>query len=322
MASIPLRKLLAEFPQLGLTLLSGQAGLEQSIQTVDLNRPGLALAGYYKEFASNRIQVFGRGEYGYLCDCSNDQQCCFLDSFFQYSCPGMVFTHNNRPPISVLERSNQHGIPVLVTHLSTHKFTLMYSAIMDELLAPEIEVHGELMDVFGVGILLTGDSGIGKSETAVELIERGHRLVADDLIHIRCISETALFGFPNPMLGHNMELRGIGIVNVRDLFGTGAIRDRIRIDVSVQLLPWEQFQDTDRIATNHYRDILGVRIPELWIPVRPGRNLPVLIETAAINHRSQRMGFDAGSDLAQRQREQIRRNMLASRDYQPGENNA
>lgn len=299
MSTIQVGELVQNNPVLDLRVLAGEAGLENEIQSVDINRPGLALAGYYKNFAKDRLQVFGKGEFAYLADCTLEQNNRILAEFFKYSCKALVFTHNNKPLKEFLTMAQKTATPVLTTSLSTHKFIVHYTHIIEELLAPQSTVHGELIDVFGVGVFLTGPSGIGKSETALELLERGHRLVADDMVQIRCVGESKLFGNAPQNIAHHMELRGIGIINVKDLFGVGAINSRIKLDLNISLQQWDEYDQNnyDRFNPESSCSILGIELPKIILPVRPGSNIPVLIETTAMNHRSKHMGFDAGRQL-------------------------
>ncbi len=308
MSFLEISNLTKKAPELGLSVLAGQGGLGRHIVTIDVNRPGLALAGFYKNFASDRIQVFGKGEHAFLEECSGPEIDRIKAEFFRYKFPGLIFTHDNKPPDSFVETAEKTGTPLLSTPLSTHNFIVGFSKVITEELAPSSSLHGVLIEVFGVGIILMGASGIGKSETALELVERGHRLVADDIINVKCVGNTDLYGSSSDLITHHMELRGIGIINVKDLFGVGAIRGRKRIELVVLLEDWNQTKDYERIGIDdEYVDILGVKVQRLVIPVRPGRNIPVLIETAAINYRARMMGYHAAKDLSDRINEQIQK---------------
>ncbi|MCB1315145.1 MAG: HPr kinase/phosphorylase, partial [Leptospiraceae bacterium] len=277
---------------LELTLKAGEAGLDRHLTSIDVNRPGLALAGFYKNFASDRIQIFGRGEFAYLMESGSEDQSRIIAEFFRYRYPGLVFTHSNIPGERFVAAAEETGTPVFTSSLSTHNFIVHFTHMLEMALAPSTSMHGVLIDVFGVGMLLMGASGIGKSETALELVERGHRLVADDIVQIRCVDETELIGMTSELIQHHMELRGLGIINVKDLFGVGAIRDRSRIDLVMLLEDWDENKEYERLGLeDEFVDILGVKLPRILLPVRPGRNVPILIETAAMNHRSRRMGF-------------------------------
>lgn len=308
MSYIEVARLIQKHKELELEVLAGDAGLDRHLVSIDVNRPGLALAGYYKNFASDRIQVIGRGEFAYLEDMDAEATRRLRAEFFRYPFPGVVFTHHSRPGEPFLKAAEDAGCPVLLTGLSTHNFIVYFTQIMSEALAPSTSIHGVLIDVFGVGILLMGPSGIGKSETALELVERGHRLVADDIVHIRCLGETELIGEASEIVQHHMELRGVGIINVKDLFGVGAILGRCRIDLVIRLEDWDENKEYERLGLEEETvDILGVSIPRTLLPVRPGRNVPILIETTAMNHRSKRMGYHAARELSQRISEEIQR---------------
>ncbi len=306
MSYIEAGQLLEKHVELELTLEAGQGGIGRHLVSIDVNRPGLALAGFYRNFAQDRIQVFGRGETAYLEDCTAADRERIIAEFFRYPHPGLVFTHGNQPPPEFLEAAESTNTPLMTTNLSTHNFIVLFTQYMSEELAPSTSLHGVLIDVFGVGILLMGSSGIGKSETALELVERHHRLVADDIVHIRCVGETELVGRASEVIEHHMELRGVGIINVKDLFGVGAILGRCKIDLVIRMEDWDQKKDYDRLGIEEETvDILGVQVPRILLPVRPGRNVPILIETAAMNHRSKRMGYHAARELSNRINAQI-----------------
>ncbi|MCB1167339.1 MAG: HPr kinase/phosphorylase [Leptospiraceae bacterium] len=292
---------LIQYSELGLRIVSGEEGLQREIRNEDVNRPGLALAGFYRNFAHDRIQVFGQGEHAYLIDCGNELEGRIKEEFFKYQFPALVFTHGNEPPDCFVTKSSATTTPLLQTTLSTHDFILNFNRIITRALAPQTSIHGVLVEVFGMGILLLGPSGIGKSETALELIERGHRLVADDMVHIRHMGKGELVGESDPMIEHHMELRGIGIVNIKDLFGVGAIRKKVQVDLVVFLEDWKEDKEYDRLGIDEQTmDILDVAVPSITLPLRPGRNIPILVETASMNHRSRRMGFHAARSLSER----------------------
>lgn len=299
--------LVARMSDCDLELVAGHSGAEQRITNLDINRPGLALAGHYADFASDRIQIVGKGEYSFLQNCGTEIRSCISEDFFGHQMPGIVFTHGNHPQDLFLSRADEKGIALLKTASSTHDFVVSFTNIMSDVLAERDTIHGVLIDVFGVGILLKGQSGIGKSETALELIERGHRLISDDRVNVKKTTEGTLIGEADPMLGHHMELRGIGIINIKDLFGIGAIRHSVTIDLVIHLEDWNEKTVYDRLGLDEkYTTINEVSIPEILLPVRPGRNLPILIETAAINHRSRRMGNNAAENLSNQLNERIR----------------
>lgn len=319
MSFIEVGQLIQKHPDLGLNVRAGRQGLDRHLTSLDVNRPGLALAGYYREFATDRIQILGRGEHAYLMDSDADNLARIRAEFFRYPFPAVIFTHDNAPPDLFIQAGDELGVPVLATDLSTHNFIVHFTHCMDEALAPSTAIHGVLIDVFGVGILLMGPSGIGKSETALELVERGHRLVADDIVHIRCMGETELWGAASEIVQHHMELRGVGIINVKDLFGVGAILGRCRIDLVIRLEDWDTNKDYERLGLEEETvEILGVSVPRHLLPVRPGRNVPILIETAAMNHRSKRMGYHAARELSNRINREILKKTRPGADSSEG----
>ncbi|MBL8021623.1 MAG: HPr kinase/phosphorylase [Leptospirales bacterium] len=317
MKQIAVAALLEHESGLDLQVVSGHAGLGRMVKSIDVNRPGLALAGFYKNFAYDRIQVFGRGEFAYIEECGNVKQKEIATTFFDFSMPGLVMTHGNQPPECFVRMSESSSIPILATTQSTHNFIMQFHHFMVEELAPSTSVHGVLVEVFGVGILLVGHSGIGKSETALELVERGHRLVADDAVNVRCVAGTDLYGQASELLQYHMEIRGLGIINVKDLFGVGAIRGRKRIELIAELEDWNPEKEYERLGLeDEMTEILGVPVPRITIPVRPGRNVPVLVETAAMNHRSKKMGYHAARVLSDRLREQMEKKKYTSGNAQ------
>ncbi|MDH5656935.1 MAG: HPr(Ser) kinase/phosphatase [Spirochaetia bacterium] len=314
MSFIEVSSLLSIMPNLHLSVVAGKNGLDRHIVTTDVNRPGLALAGFYKNLASKRVQVFGKGEQAFIQDCSEDELERIIAEFFKYKFPALIFTHDTIPPERFIEAAEKSSTPIFRSSYSTHDFIIQYTRVITEELAPSTSIHGVLIEVFGVGVLLMGASGIGKSETAIELIERGHRLIADDIVKIRCLNNTQLYGYTSELIQHHMELRGIGIINVKDLFGVGAIRQSKRLELVVYLEDWDPSKDYERLGLNEETvDILGVQLERLLIPVRPGRNVPILIETAAMNFRSKLMGYHAAKDLSDRIASQIEKKSGSSK---------
>jgi len=284
---------LKEHEALDLRCIAGRVGLGRPIEIPDINRPGLTLSGFYDNFAFKRIQIFGRGESAYLEMMVKQQKVEILSQFFTYDIPCVIFTNSIEPPEIFKELAEKSHCPVLQTDLSSADLTIRLLRALSEVFAPKETVHGVLIEVFGMGVLIQGESGVGKSEAALELIERGHRLVADDAVEIRNVSGNILMGAgSNKIIGHHMEIRGIGIINVAHIFGVGAIRDRKQIQLVVALEPWDSSKDYDRIgAQDTTIEILGVQVPYLKLPVRPGRNIPILIETATMNERLKKMGY-------------------------------
>jgi HPr kinase/phosphorylase len=286
---------------LDLKCLGGRKGLGREISIPDLNRPGLALSGFYDSFAFQRIQLFGRGENAYLTKLESENHWDTLEKFFSFAMPCCIFTHGIMPPTPFMEMAEASGCPVLQTNLFSSEFSTRVLRALTNIFAPRVTMHGVLVEVFGLGILLIGDSGIGKSETALELIERGHRLVADDSVEIHCVNGNILMGSgTNKIIGHHMEIRGLGIINVTHLFGVGAIRDKKQIQLICKLEDWSTDAVYDRIGTEDMSmEILGVKVHVLDIPVKPGRNIPIIIETAAMNERLKKMGYYSAKEFNQ-----------------------
>jgi HPr kinase/phosphorylase len=292
---------LKEHNSLNLRCIGGRKGLSRVIDIPDLNRPGLALSGFYESFASQRVQLFGRGEVAYLRKLAEEGKTDTIERMFSYAIPCCIFTHNLEPDQGFFEEAEKARCPILQTELGTAEFQSRLMRILSDIFAPQKSIHGVLVEVYGQGILILGDSGVGKSETALELIERGHRLVADDVVEMRCVSGNILMGAgANKIIGHHMEIRGLGIINVTHLFGVGAIRDRKQIQLVVVLEEWDSQKSYDRLGMEEQvMEILGVSIPKLEIPVKPGRNIPIIIETAAMNERLKKMGYNSAKEFNQ-----------------------
>ena len=292
---------LKEQNALNLHCIGGREGLARSIAVPDINRPGLPLSGFFESFAWQRIHIFGRGESAFLQKLEDEGKTESLRRFFSFPIPACVFTHNLAPGKSFFEIAEASGCPILQTDLPSSELTSRILRVLSDLFAPQTTVHGVLVEVFGIGILISGDSGVGKSETALELIERGHRLVADDVVQIRCVNGSNLIGQgANKIIGHHMEIRGLGIINITHLFGVGAIRDNKQIQLVCSLEEWDPAKVYDRIGTDEKTtEILGVRVPTLEIPVKPGRNIPIIVETAAMNERLKKMGYHSAKEFNQ-----------------------
>lgn len=283
---------------LHLQIVTGVNTLHKEISTSDINRPGLALAGDYDYFDYDRIQLFGRGEYHYLMKILEKNNLESIKKFFSYPVTCILFSNGHEPPPVFADMAKKNEIPIIVSSLPTNILTTRLTKILEDTFAPSTSVHGVLVEVFGVGILIIGKSGVGKSECALELIERGHRLVADDVVDISSISGTFLTGSGAKLIRHHMEIRGLGIININHLFGVGAIRDKKQIQLVVNLEEWEAKKEYDRVGLEEsVYTILGVELPLLTIPVRPGRNIPILIETAAMNFRLHKLGYDTAKEF-------------------------
>ncbi len=283
---------------LQLELLAGEKGLDKEIGVGDINRPGLSLAGFFDFFAFERIQVFGLGETAFMRQLQHEQMKEMLERFFSYDILCCVFTHDERPNEMFIELANKKNIATFVSKYRTTRFVSLWTHAVEKYFAPSMRIHGSLIDVFGMGILLLGKSGVGKSECALELIEKGHRLVADDVVETQKIDELFLFGSSAEILKHHMEIRGLGILNVREIYGIGSVRNRKRIDLIVKLEEWDETKEYDRLGIDEQKHtILDIDISYITIPVRPGRNIPVLVETAALNHRLKKMGTYSAKEL-------------------------
>lgn len=266
------------------------------VSTSDLNRPGLQLSGFFEYFGRERVQLFGNAEMTYLSNMDSETRRARLDYYFSYNVPCVLIGRNLTPPDEMLACAQKYGTPILVSGLTTTKISHKTTQYLDALLAPVISRHGGLMDVYGAGMLITGDSGVGKSETALELVKRGHRLVADDVVEIRKMSDTELLGCAPEVTRHLMEIRGMGIIDISSLYGLGAVLIEKNIDLCIYLEPGD-LTNIDRLGiTQEYVTILGVPIPKLTIPVRPGRNLAIILEVAAMNFRFKNMGHQAPVD--------------------------
>lgn len=271
---------------------------ETNISTVEINRPGLELTGYLEFFDNKRIQVLGNTEFSYLGRYGPEAQKMVIDSIFSFGPPAVIICRDIEPSNAILESAKLHKVSIFSTPQSTSDLTASLVQYLNKELAPRITRHGVLVEVYGEGCLLTGDSGVGKSETAIELIKRGHRLVADDAVEIRRTAQTTLYGQSPENIRHFIELRGIGIINARKLFGMGAIKLQEKIDMVINLEQWDSSKVYDRMGLdNEYMKILGVEVPTLTIPVKPGRNLAVIIEVAAMNNRQKKMGYNASREL-------------------------
>ena len=271
---------------------------ETNISTVEINRPGLELTGYLEFFDNKRIQVLGNTEFSYLGRYGPEAQKMVIDSIFSFGPPAVIICRDIEPSNAILESAKLHKVSIFSTPQSTSDLTASLVQYLNKELAPIITRHGVLVEVYGEGCLLTGDSGVGKSETAIELIKRGHRLVADDAVEIRRTAQTTLYGQSPENIRHFIELRGIGIINARKLFGMGAIKLQEKIDMVINLEQWDSAKVYDRMGLdNEYMKILGVEVPTLTIPVKPGRNLAVIIEVAAMNNRQKKMGYNAAREL-------------------------
>lgn len=282
----------------GVRVAAGEAGLKNKIKTFALNRPGITLSGFFKDFSYARVQLFGRGEFNYLKHLSPGDMKPILRKFFSFRIPCCFFTNDNVPDPFFLRLCNEKRIPLIITRPYTDQMENILKEYLQEKLALKQQFHGVMVEVFGIGILILGKSGVGKSESALELVTRGHRLIADDTVIINKVGESSLVAEGHELIKYYLEIRGIGIVDIKSLFGVGAVREKKTIELVVILEEWKKHKDYERLGlTRNTYPILDVPVPLLVIPVKPGRNIPVIIETIAKNMRLEHMGEHTPSIL-------------------------
>ncbi len=282
---------------------------DREVNVPDVNRPALQLAGFYDRFDSNRVQIIGSVEDRYVHTHTPEQRLEMYEKLLSHPIPCIVFCRGIMPEQPFLEKAVQHGVPIYNTVKHTSEFTAEIIRWMNVRLAPCISIHGVLVDVYGVGVLIMGESGIGKSEAALELIKRGHRLVTDDVVEIRKVSDETLVGSAPNITKHFIELRGIGIVDVRSMFGVQSVRETQNIDLVITLEDWSRDKEYDRLGLEEqYTEFLGNKVVCYRIPIRPGRNLAIIVESAAVNHRQKQMGYNAAQELYKRVQENIAKN--------------
>ncbi len=277
----------------------------------DINRPALQLAGYMEHYESTRLQILGFVEYSYMMQMTEERKQEIYPALIHEDCPGFIFCRNLEPDELFLAEAEKKGVPVFKTQKATSSFKAEIIRWLNVKLAPCISVHGVLVDVYGEGVLITGESGIGKSEAALELIKRGHRLVTDDVVELRKVSEDTLIGTAPDITKHFIELRGIGIIDVKTLFGVACVRETQNIDLVIRLEEWDKDKEYDRLGLQEeYTEYLGNKIVCHSIPIRPGRNLSIICEAAAVNHRQKKMGYNAAQELYNR----VQRNLAQKRE--------
>lgn len=297
--SVKLSKLIKEFNLTAVFLPQEPESIE--IKTAEVNRPGLNISGFYEYFQPTRIQIIGRMEAAYLKTMSSELRTKRLAGLCEKKVPAIVVTNGNEIFEELIESSKKYGVPLLKTVESTSSFMADLISFLNVELGPRIGMHGVFVEVCGEGVLITGESGVGKSETAMELLKRGHRLVADDEVEIRRVSSKTLIGSAPERIRYFMELRGIGIVNAKNLFGISSVKEKERLDMVVNLKPWDANKSYDRIGLKvDFAKILNVKMPKYSIPIKPGRNLAIIIEIAAINNRQKKMGYNAAKELFSR----------------------
>jgi len=287
--------------QFNLSLVSGEEGIGRHISISDISRPGIEIAGYFMHYPSNRIQLLGKTEISFLDLLEPEEKQDRLMKLCALDTPVIIIAHDMEVPKELIFASNEKSVPVLTTKMPTTRLSSKLTNFLESKLAPTTAVHGVLVDIYGVGVLITGKSGVGKSETALELVKRGHRLVADDCVEIRQEGENILVGSAPKLIEHLLEIRGLGIIDIMTLFGASAIRTYKRITLIIELEIWDEKKPYDRLGIEEEKmEIIDTAITKLTVPVRPGRNLAVIIEVAAMNHRLKRMGVNAAEDFAKR----------------------
>ncbi|QBP40473.1 HPr(Ser) kinase/phosphatase [Paenisporosarcina antarctica] len=292
-----------------LTLVSGQEGVGKHIAVSDISRPGLEMAGYFTHYPANRVQLLGKTELSFYDMLLPHERVERMQKLCSPDTPAIIISHGLKVPQELKIASNEEHVPVLTAKMATTRFSSLLTNFLESKLAPTTAVHGVLLDIYGVGVLITGKSGVGKSETALELVKRGHRLVADDCVEIRQETENTLVGNAPKLIEHLLEIRGLGIIDVMTLFGASAIRSFKRISLVIELENWDEQKTYDRLGLEDEKmKIIETDLTKLTIPVRPGRNLAVIIEVAAMNHRLKRMGFNAAEEFSNRLNDVISQN--------------
>ncbi len=304
MASISLKKIIEKMQ---MTLLTENVEIDSiRVTQPDINRPALQLTGYFEHFEATRLQIIGFVEYSFMASLSERKKKSAFTRLLSFDIPAVVFCRGLIPDPLFIKIAEKEQVPVLSTDMTTSAFMSEIIRWLNVQLAPRIRIHGVLVDVYGVGLLITGESGIGKSEAALELVKRGHRLVSDDVVEIRKVSEATLIGSAPDITKHFIELRGIGIIDVKMLFGASSVRETQNIDIVIKLEDWNKDREYDRMGLDEeYTEYLGNRIVLHRIPIRPGRNLAIICETTAANHRQKQMGYNAAQELYRRVQESI-----------------
>jgi HPr kinase/phosphorylase len=302
MKGVELTKMMQE---LNLTNLTPEIDLsDMRVITAEINRPALQLAGYLEHFANERVQIIGYVEYTYLMQLNEDERMFKYERLISSSIPCVIFSAMTRPTEAMINVALKYNVPTFVSDRTTSNMMAEIIRWLGVQLAPCISIHGVLVDVFGEGVLITGESGIGKSEAALELIKRGHRLISDDVVEIRKVSDATLVGSAPDITRHFIELRGIGIIDVKTLYGVECVKNTGAIDLVIKLEEWSRDKEYDRLGlTEEYTEYLGNKVVCHSLPIRPGRNLAIIVETAAVNHRQKKMGYNAAEELYRRVQE-------------------
>ena len=320
MTAIKIHKLFTELRDtLELTVYAGREGLMRSLTSKYINRPSMALMGWYKVFACERVQVLGKTEITYLNDLPKEKLYETLEKLFTYEddkgrrIPCIIVSRGLEPPAVLAKLADKYKVPILISRLRTTELMSRLSRWLELFFAPTITVHGTMVDVLGVGILFTGKSGVGKSECALDLIERGHRLIADDIVVIKRIGTNVLMAYPTDVQGHYIEIRGLGLIDIEKLFGIRAIRLQKRVEINIHLVFWNELDECERLGiTERYTSFLNVEIPKIIIPVSPGKNLTSITEVIATNFKIKTFGENLAKSFIDRIEETLRRRRKTS----------
>ena len=312
-SSVEVTKLVEKMRLENLTPEIDLSGLK--VTTTEVNRPALQLTGYFDHFDAERVQIIGYVEYTYLEHLSREVKIPVYEKLLSYKIPCLIYTTLTTPDPDMLELARKYEVPIFITEQATSAFMAEVIRWLNVELAPCISIHGVLVDVYGEGILIMGESGIGKSEAALELIKRGHRLITDDVVEIRKVSDETLIGSAPDITRHFIELRGIGIIDVKTLFGVESVKNTSSIDLVIKLEEWDREKEYDRLGLEEeYTEFLGNKVVCHSLPIRPGRNLAVIVESAAVNHRQKKMGYNAARELYNRLQNSLKRNMESQTD--------
>ena len=297
--TIPLKTVIEEFD---LEVIYEPEDIDSvKVSRADINRPGLQLAGFFDLFDPNRLQMMGKAEFSYLEQYSAEEREARLERYFAQKFPALIIARGIQVTTEMTELAEKYGVPIFRTEEGTSSFISALIRYLNIQIAPRRTRHGVLVEVFGEGILIMGESGVGKSECAIELVKRGHRLVADDAVEIKRVSDKTLVGSSPEIIRHFVEVRGIGIIDVKEIFGMGAVKDSQSVDMIIHLETWEQGKQYDRLGmVDEYTNIMGINVPSLTIPVKLGRNIAVIVEVAAMNNRQKKMGYNAAVELNNR----------------------
>jgi HPr kinase/phosphorylase len=287
--------------RLKLKLVTPEVSLSHRIRSTDIHRPGLAFSGYFDYFACDSVQILGQTEINYFETLSPEQVENNITRLFTYKIPCLVVSRNQKVPPRLIKKAVAANVPIFKSPLTTSKLSAQITVFLEEARSSEISLHATFVDVYGIGVLLLGKSGVGKSECALELIERGHRLVADDVTELKLRVGSRVMGYSSDIIGHHMEIRGLGIINILDIFGVGSVRSQKGVNLVVTLEKWNSKREYERLGIwEQTYELLGVKLPHLVIPVRPGRNIPILIEVAALTEREKRMGINPAQEFNKR----------------------